>query len=107
MPGEYKRHQWLVYTAEMASATIGWPMSIAEAQASGLGVCVPNVRPDLRDYVGPSGFLYDSIEEVAPIIARGYPDELREQGFATAWWSDIRRHRDVLLQLWDAAPARA
>jgi hypothetical protein len=31
-------------------------MSIAEAQGAGVGVCMANIRPDLREYVGPAGF---------------------------------------------------
>ncbi len=106
MPREYKRHEWLVYTAEMSDAMVGWPMSVAEAQAAGVGVCVPNVRPDIREYIGPSGFVYDSIADVIKVISAGYPHELREQGFATAWTSDIRTHKATLLQLWDNAMAR-
>ena len=37
-------------------------MAIAEAQAAGVGVCMPNIRPDIKEYVGEAGFVYDSIE---------------------------------------------
>ena len=62
MPAEYKKHRWLVYTAA-ASGNVGWPLAIAEAQASGVGVCMANIRPDLPKYVGRAGFLYDSLDE--------------------------------------------
>ena len=41
MPQEYKKHAWLVYTADRALGTVGWPVSIAEAQASGVGFACP------------------------------------------------------------------
>ena len=37
-------------------------MAIAEAQAAGVSVCMPNIRPDIKEYVGEAGFVYDSIE---------------------------------------------
>jgi hypothetical protein len=106
MPAEYKKHRWLVYTAAPAFNTVGWPMAIAEAQASGVGVCVPNLRSDLRDYVGQSGYLYDSIEEVVDIVSQPYPRELRELGFEQAKKSDAFEHIDLLLDLWRQAAGR-
>jgi hypothetical protein len=103
MPREYKKHAWLVYTADRALGTVGWPVSIAEAQASGVGVCMPNLRPDLRDYVGPAGFLYDSIGDVARIISKPLPEELRQMGFEHAKKSDIFQHRQMLINLWQKA----
>jgi hypothetical protein len=103
MPAEYKRHEWLVYTAERGMNTVGWPMAVAEAQAAGVGVCLPNLRADLRDYVGPAGFLYDSIEEVVDIVSRPFPAELRELGFEHARKSDIEQHKTELLDAWRKA----
>jgi hypothetical protein len=100
---EYKKHEWLVYTAAYDPGTVGWPMAIAEAQAAGVGVCMPNLRPDLRDYVGPAGFLYNSIEEVMPIVSKPFPAELRELGFEHARKSDINRHKAGLIELWRRA----
>ncbi len=105
MPAEYRRHGWLVYTGCFAQRTVGWPMAVAEAQAAGLGVVVARVRPDLADYVGPAGFLYDAIDEVPGILARGYPAEMREAGFEHAKQSDIERHRHLLTDRWRAAGA--
>ncbi len=101
MPREYKKHQWLVYTASKGYNTVGWPMAVAEAQAAGLGVCVPNLRPDLREYLGESGFLYDSLAEVADIIRQDVPDEMRQRGFEQARKSDIKAHKRLLEGLWD------
>ena len=102
MPAEYKRHQWLVYTGSKAYNTVGWPMAVAEAQAAGLGVCVPNLRPDLREYLGDTGFLYDSLSEVADIIRADVPAEMRERGFEQARKSDIKVHKHLLRDLWES-----
>lgn len=103
MPRHYKTHGWLVYTASREMGTVGWPVAIAEAQASGVGVCMPNLRPDLRDYVGPAGFLYDSIADVARIVSRPFPDERRQLGFEQARKSDIAGHLRTLTDLWPQA----
>jgi hypothetical protein len=100
MAREYKKHRWLVYTAETNPATIGWPISVAEAQAAGLGICIPKVRPDISEYIGPAGFTYACIEEVIDIVSTDYPEHLREVGFSTAQLSDIHHHKDKLLRLW-------
>ena len=103
MPGEYKKHKWLVYTASRDKGTVGWPMAVAEAQASGVGVCMPNIRPDLKEYVGNAGFLYDSISEVANIISKPFPEEMRQIGFEHAKKSDIFEHKVKLTDLWQKA----
>lgn len=106
MPAEYKRHQWLVYTADPVLATVGWPMAIAEAQASGVGVCVPRLRPDMADYVGSGGILYDDVRELAEVVAGDVSPAMREAGFEQARRSDIRTHEALLTQLWDAVGTR-
>ncbi len=100
MPREYKKHRWLVYTANYEMATVGWPIAVAEAQASGVGVCMPNIRPDLGEYVGDAGFLYDSIGEAADIISKPFPEEMRRIGFEHAKKSDIYEHKVLLSDLW-------
>lgn len=100
MPIEYKKHQWLVYTADRASNTVGWPMAVAEAQASGVGVCLPNIRSDLQEYLGGAGYLYDSIDEVKEIIKNDVPNEIRLNGFEQARKSDIDEHKYLLTTLW-------
>jgi hypothetical protein len=99
MPAEYKKHRWLVYTAA-PGGRVGWPMAIAEAQASGVGVCMANIRPDLRDYAGPSAFLYESLDEALKTISQPFPDELRQMGFEQARKSDVFQHRSLLFRLW-------
>jgi hypothetical protein len=103
MPGEYKKHQWLVYTASREIGTVGWPMSIAEAQASGVGICMANIRPDLRQYIGEAGFLYDSVSDVVDLISKPVPQEWREMGFEQAKKSDIFVHKTILTDLWRQA----
>jgi hypothetical protein len=100
---EYKKHKWLVYTASREMNTVGWAMSVAEAQAAGLGVCLPNLRPDLRDYLGGAGFLYNSVSEAADIISKPYPEVMRRLGFEQAKKSDIFEHKSTLLNLWRQA----
>lgn len=106
MPGEYKKHRWLVYTACTRLATVGWPLSVAEAQASGVGVCLQNLRPDLREYVGEAGYLFDTLEEAAEIISKPFPEEKRQLGFEQARRSDIFTHKTILTDLWRKAHAR-
>ena len=105
MPREYKLHRWLVYTGDFDR--VGWPAAVAEAQASGVGVCMPSLRPDLAEYVGrAAGVIYDSIDELTEIVARPVPEEMRERGFAQARKSDIDGHNHLLTDLWDAAMGR-
>lgn len=99
MPEEYKKHRWLVYTAA-AGGNVGWPLAIAEAQASGVGVCMANIRPDLREYAGPAGFLYNSLDEVVKLIRQPVPEENRQAGFEQAKKSDVFQHRSLLFRLW-------
>jgi hypothetical protein len=107
MPREYKKHRWLVLTASREMGTVGWSLSVAEAQASGVGVCFPNLRPDLKEYVGDCGFLYDSIDEVRAIISKPFPDAMRERAFEHARKSDIAMHKSMLTDLWrKAIPSR-
>jgi hypothetical protein len=103
MPAEYKKHHWLVKTGDVRRRTMGWPVSIAEAQASGVGVCIANLGRDLKQYVGPGGFLFDSIAEARDIISKPFPDDLREASFEHAKKSDIAAHRSVLTDLWASA----
>jgi Glycosyl transferases group 1 len=108
MPQECKKHRWLVYTAarkqgaapSVSLGTVGWPMAIAEAQAAGVGVCMANIRPDLREYVGEAGYLFDSPAEAMEIISNPFPEEKRQLGFEHAKKSDVFRHKPILTDLW-------
>ena len=103
MPAEYKKHEWLVYTGTPKLPTVGWPLAVAEAQASGVGVCIQRVRPDLEEYLGCAGYLFDTVDEAAAIIANPVPAEMRETGFRQAAKSDIHAHIDLLVEMWRAA----
>lgn len=106
MPAEYKKHEWLVYTASPEINTVGWPMAIAEAQASGVGVVMQDIRPDLHDWVGPPGYMFRTIEEAAAIISRPFPAERREAGFehVRAW--NLKQNLATLVRLWSDGLAR-
>lgn len=103
MPKEYKKAQWMVYTADQVLCNVGWPVSVAEAQAAGVGICMANIRPDLGDYIGKSGYLYNSLDEVRHIIYQSFNEERRLLGFEQARKSDVFMHRNILLMLWDTA----
>jgi hypothetical protein len=103
MPAEYKKHHWLVKTADRQHRAVGWPVSVAEAQASGVGVCMANLGSDLKEYVGPGGFLFDSIAQARDIVSKPFPDDLRQASFEHARKSDIEVHRSVLTDLWASA----
>lgn len=77
-------------------------MAVAEAQAAGVGVCLPNIRDDLKEYLGGGGYLYDSIEQVADIIKHHVPAEIRNKDFEQARKSDIELHKHLLTDLWVA-----
>jgi glycosyltransferase involved in cell wall biosynthesis len=96
----YKQHEWLVYTASSVINKVGWPLAVAEAQASGVGVCMQTTRPDLIEYVGDAGFVFNKIEEAAEIIAQPFPDVLRERGFVLSKRSDVNNHISCLTDLW-------
>ncbi len=103
MAREYKKHEWLVYTANPKYPHVGWPIAIAEAQAAGVGVCVQNVRPDLADYVGEAGYVFDSVEQVRDIVSGSFSDEKRRLGFQQAKRSDIFEHIAILERCWEKA----
>jgi glycosyltransferase involved in cell wall biosynthesis len=102
MPAIYKQHRWLVYTGASEIPTTGWPAMVAEAQAAGVGVLLKNLRPDMKEYVGPCGFVYDTMEDAARIISQPFPEELRQMGFEQARKSDIEQHKHLLTDLWDS-----
>ncbi|MGR8919472.1 MAG: glycosyltransferase [Gammaproteobacteria bacterium] len=105
MPAEYKKHRWLVYTADWQINAIGWPLSVAEAQASGTGVLLPAVRPDIEQYLGGAGYAYRSLQEAREIISGEVPATMREAGFGNAKRSDVYEHRRLLTELWARAAA--
>jgi hypothetical protein len=59
-----------------------------------------NIRPDLKEYVGGAGFLFNSVSEALEIITKPYPEEMRQKGFEQAKKSNIFEHRERLFKLW-------
>ena len=101
MPKLYKRARWLVYTADRTLADVGWPMAIAEAQASGCGVLIQNIRPDMADYIDGAGYTFENLDEAAERLRTPYPTEMRERGFEVAKRSDIAVNIAQLIALWE------
>ena len=97
----YKRHEWLVYTASRQHNTVGWPMAVAEAQAAGVGVCMQNIRPDIKELVGDAGFVFDTPAEAAEIIRNPFPGDLRRRGYELAKRFDIAAHIHLLTDRWE------
>ena len=100
MAREYKKNNWLLYTACPKLKTVGWPIAIAEAQASGLGILIRNIRPDLKTYIGNAGYLYNTPEEASAILRGKYPQEMREEGFKQAEKSSLGNHMKLLNSIW-------
>lgn len=104
MPAVYKSHRWLCYTASRRYASVGWPIAVAEAQAAGVGVCMPDLRPDLEEFLGGAGFVYGSLDEAKRILSQPLAEEIRQRGFEQAKKSDIANHKHLLTDLWDGVP---
>ena len=101
MGPQYKKHEWLVYTANRRINTVGWPLAVAEAQAAGVGVLMQNLRPDLAEYVGPAGYVFDTAQDAERIMRAGFPEEKRLMGFEQARKSDTAEHIRLLYELWE------
>ncbi len=100
MPREYKKHKSMVYTANMDIKTVGWPMAALEAMASGTMVYMPRIRPDIENYIGDAGYVYENIEEIADQLKRPVDNEKRQYAFEYAKKYDIIKHISTLTELW-------
>ena len=67
MPAVYRRYDWYIYPGETDQC--GMPVSILEAQASGIGVLHQYTRPEDHALVNGGGYVYDEIEDVPDIVA--------------------------------------
>lgn len=106
MPAVYQQHDWLVYPSDPDINKVGLPVSIAEAQASGVGVCwqeLPGRRDEQLEYLGGAGYLFRSIDEVPDILSGGYPEEMRQRAIENARKCDIEQHRSLLSDAWATA----
>ncbi|WP_432471662.1 hypothetical protein [Amphritea sp. HPY] len=102
-----KDMQWMVYTADPELATVGLPLTLLEAQASGVGVCMRKLRPDLKEYLDGAVILYDSVEELVEIVKKPVSEQMRQRGFENARRYDIRTNIHQLTDLWDPLQAES
>ena len=101
MPMEYKKHQWLIYSACPEKKTVGNPLMIAEAQASGVGVIMYNLRENLSDYVTSNGYLYDNDAQVLEIISNNFNEEKRNNAVEIAKDRyDIQEKIKIIENIW-------
>jgi len=92
MPNEYKKHEWLIYTACPKLRTVGLPMMVAEAQASGVGVIMYKLRDTLLDYVTENGYLYETDDEILEIISNDFDETKRKNAKQISIRYDIRNN---------------
>ena len=100
MPLEYKKHQWLIYPAHPRLLTVGYPLAVAEAQLSGVGVILYESRPDAKDYVTENGYVYQEMDQVVEIISHPFDTEKRHQAYELCDRYDIEKGLPRLEALW-------
>lgn len=103
MPKVYADHDWLVYPTKLDLPEVGLPVSVIEAQASGLGVCLqaqPGREKHQLDFLGGGGHLFRSIDEVPEIIRRPYSEGMRELGYVNAEKCGVEKHCAMLSKAW-------
>ncbi|MCZ6799624.1 MAG: glycosyltransferase family 4 protein [Nitrospirae bacterium] len=106
MPDVYPNYDWLVYPSDTEINKVGLPAAIAEAQASGLGVCwqeLPGRRNEQLEFLGGGGYLFQSIDELPAILTKPIPEEMRQAGLNNAKKCDIEKHKVLLMEVWDHA----
>jgi hypothetical protein len=59
-----------------------------------------NIRPDLQEYVGEAGYLYDTVKQAAELLRQPVSAAKRELGFEQARRHDIRLNKHLLTDLW-------
>ena len=91
MPNLYKKYKALLILPGNNKFVRGLPMSILEAQASGVSVIAPSLRPDFDDFViKGGGYLYNDVSEIQAILNLIPNDERRNMGFEHAKKFDIK-----------------
>jgi glycosyltransferase involved in cell wall biosynthesis len=106
MPQIYPQYDWLVYPGDLRINKVGLPVSIAEAQAAGVGVCwqeMPRRREEQLEFLGGAGFVFRSIAEVPAILAQPYPEEMRLRALDNARKCDLARTGELLARVWGEA----
>lgn len=102
----YKQFDWIVYPSDPKFNRVGLPVSIMEAQASGIGICLQESkgrRSAQEEFLGGAGYLYNTIDEVIIIITNPYPEEMRLIGLENAKKSDIKEHKKMLMGIFNKA----
>lgn len=100
MPLEYKKHQWLIYSACPKEKTVGNPLMVAEAQASGVGVIMYNLRNSLDMYVTENGYLYNTDEDVLEIISNDFDSDKRNNAIEISKRYDVREKIKEIENIW-------
>jgi glycosyltransferase involved in cell wall biosynthesis len=100
MPLEYKKHQYLIYSACPLHKSVGLPLMVAEAQASGVGVIMYKLRDELKEYVTENGFLYETHEDVLDILEKPFDEVKKNEAFKISDRYDIERNIKNLEQKW-------
>jgi hypothetical protein len=98
MINEYKNAKWLIYGACPKLKTVGYPLMVCEAQASGVGVLMYDLRDDFKLLLHDSGYLYKTEDEVLNIITGDFPEEKRNKGFELSKRYDINNNIQELLK---------
>ena len=57
-------------------------------------------RLDLEEYIGESGYLFNSIDEISNIVKESPSSKIRERSFIPAQKSSIDEHIHTLFKLW-------
>ena len=103
MPDIYPNYDWLVYPSDQKINKVGFPAAIAEAQASGVGVCwqeLPGRKEEQLEFMGNAGFLFKNIEELPPILSQHFSETMRINGLENARKFDIEQHKNILTDSW-------
>jgi hypothetical protein len=68
--------------------------------ASGTMVCMQNLRPDLKDYIGDAGYLFDNIDDLPELLRQPVNQEKRDYAFEYCRKFDISESIGKLTTLW-------
>ena len=97
MPSEYKKHQWLIYGACNKLKTVGFPLMVTEAQASGVGVIMYDLFPYVKkEILNDVGYTYQTHEQVLDIIKNPFDEDKRQKGIELSSRYNIKNNIDVL-----------
>jgi glycosyltransferase involved in cell wall biosynthesis len=109
MPQIYPLYDWVVYPSDCSLNKVGLPMVLAEAMASGVGVCwqeLPGRREEQLDFLGGAGHLFSDITQVPALLADQYDEARRVAGIESARRFDIEGHKYLLSDIWDSLGPR-